>query len=77
MSNNTGSGRYDGYTTESEIKFINNLGMIVWDTSVGFRQRNRKQLLEGYLMGAGLREEWGLIDKEVVINHARTILNAL
>ncbi|SHL11155.1 hypothetical protein SAMN05216428_101109 [Nitrosospira sp. Nsp11] len=55
------------HTTENEIKFLNELGMF---TGI---DATKETLLEGYLVGAMRRSDWGAMDRTKVLHHARTL----
>lgn len=59
------------FTTLDEMRFIDGLGKHSGVTST------RKILLQNYLKTTKWRRDWGLIDKEAVIAHARQALEAL
>lgn len=59
------------YDTESEIEFINGLGTFGSSEKEGENKRGRKELLRGYLLAAGKRNDWGHIDKYLVTQHVK------
>jgi len=61
------------WTTEHEIKFIASLGTGRWKKGLG---PSRKELLQRYLESLNLRRVWDGIDREVVEEYARTLLEA-
>ena len=60
-----------GHSTIDEIKFIDKLGTYS-DTDV-----KRRDLLIGYISGCKKRGNWGNINAEYVINHAKNSLREL
>lgn len=58
-------------STRSEIKFLDNIG------THGEVPGDPLKLLKGYLKGAEARTNWGGIDKEKVIAHAKARIREL
>lgn len=52
------------YTTEDEMEFISGIG------SWGEKKRDKKTLLENYLIGAYRRNYWCEIDADACMKHA-------
>jgi len=66
------------WKTETEIAFIKGIGMDVHGAKCDrVMLSTRKKLLEGYLNGIKYRENWGDMDKNVVIAFAREELRQL
>jgi len=57
--------------TDSEVDFIDKLG------TFGENPKDPIPLLEGYIRSCELRQEWGAIDKRVVLAAARNRLKYL
>lgn len=62
--------KYDNYTTESELDFLDKIGRHGEHRS----EVRRIQALEGYIKAAPRRMDWCGIDKGRVLAHARKLL---
>ena len=60
-----------GHSTFNEIKFIDKLGTYSGTDVL------RRDLLIGYISGCKRRVNWGMINSNEVISHARKSLNKL
>jgi len=61
------------WRTKNEIDFLSKLGF----HSKGRFPRNPKMCIAGYIKGAALRDDWGLVDRDEVLNHARAMLASM
>ena len=66
----------EGWTTKNELDFIMGAGTGKY-THSDFVPRPRFAVLEGYIVGAKLRYDWGGIDKDTAIAVATGILYTL
>jgi hypothetical protein len=58
------------WTTKNELYFLKNIGTYN-------KGKDPKKCLEGYIKGAELRDDWGKIDKKVVIKTAKAMLGSM
>ena len=69
---------YGSWSTDQEVKFINDLGRNIWATeSYLVLKAGRKKLLEKYLETCKRRENWGAINKTKVMRHTLALIHAL
>jgi hypothetical protein len=63
-----------GYGTQSEKRFLNELGNGVHSENVRVQQCSRAELLRRYLQAAQERVDWCSMDKAEVLKHAQDLL---
>ncbi len=61
------------HTTESECKFLDKIGK----TNETTRNYYPRILLERYLSAAAYRTDWGSMEKDMVLAHARKLMKGL
>ena len=63
------------WNTKSELNFIHHLGTGKYAVNnMRVKQTSRKEMLKRYLKAALVRDEWGDIDKDVVITTVQLAL---
>ena len=60
-----------GWSTEDEIDFLDNIGTFLEMPG------NPLKLLRGYLRGVETRTDWGTMDKDKIIAHAKARIQEL
>ena len=63
------------WTTKNELEFLNGIGRNKWPNNELFLDRTkRSDIIIGYIAASHNRDDWGEIDKEFVVNYARSML---